>query len=87
MTTEGYDWIMRSGNEFSGREHIVEKLEIIGRDKIEQYGAKPKVSLKNIQNSKKKWFSMDNPIVWFIFTIIVLFVGAIIKILFSPELP
>lgn len=57
----------------------IEKLEIIGRDKIEQHGKKNKASVENVRDSNKKWFSMGNPIVWLIFSTILIVIAFIIK--------
>lgn len=48
----------------------------IGRDKIQQHGDRNKAQIKNIQNiNPSKWFSMDNPIIWIIASLIVVAVG------------
>jgi hypothetical protein len=53
----------------------IEKAEIIGRDKIEQNGDKNKVQTGDKKNTdSKKWFSMQNPIIWLIFSLFLFFV-------------
>jgi len=50
----------------------IQKIEIIEGNKIEQHGEKNKIQTKNIKkiNLDKKLFSMDNPIIWIIATLI-----------------
>ncbi|MDD2696617.1 MAG: hypothetical protein PHE52_00455 [Candidatus Pacebacteria bacterium] len=53
---------------------FINKIEIIKGDKIEQHGDKNEAQIKNVKNTdSKKWlsFSMDNPVIWVIASLIV----------------
>lgn len=68
--------IKETEKQFGGEIEIIKgdkvNQQIIGRDKIEQSGNKNITKTKNITNSypTKKWFSMDNPIIYIIVSII-----------------
>lgn len=55
-----------------GKTPAIGKIEIIGRDKIEQHGNKNTAKIKNIAGNRpsKKFFSMNNPIVAIIISVI-----------------
>ncbi|MFA6146001.1 MAG: hypothetical protein WC697_01555 [Patescibacteria group bacterium] len=54
----------------------INNIEIIGRDKTEQHGDGNKTQTKNTENiDSKKWFSMTNPFIWIIASLIVITVA------------
>lgn len=55
----------------------IEKLEIIGRDKIEPHGDKNEVEIKNIESKKESW--LRQIIIGVIIGIIILFIGVVLK--------
>lgn len=76
VTTEGYDWMDGIAEPVKrGFTVNINQPEFIGRDKLEQHGDKNKAQTKSIHNiDSKKWFSMDNPVVWIIASLIVVIV-------------
>lgn len=63
-----------------GKIPTIGKIEIIGRDKIEQHGNKNTTKIKNIASNhpSKKWFSPNNFSVWIIGTIIITVIAGLI---------
>jgi hypothetical protein len=55
----------------------IEKLEIIGRDKIEPHGDKNEVEIKNIESEKESW--KRQIIIGVMIGIITLLIGAVLK--------
>lgn len=59
----------------SSNDSPINNVEFIGRDKTEQYGDKNKAQTKNTENiNPKRWFSMNNPVIWLITSLIVIVV-------------